>query len=64
MGGGWADGSPYGVVDSECCVMLVAFKFDCAFYVSSLREGGLRDGCEFFKWNNMNISIATDSSVV
>ena len=41
MGGeGWAEGSPYGVVDSVCSVMLVAFEFDCVFYVSSLREGG------------------------
>ena len=28
MRGGWADGSPYSVVDSGCRVMLVAFEFD------------------------------------
>ena len=35
MEGGWADGSPYGVVDSGCRVMLVAFEFDGVFYVSN-----------------------------
>ena len=27
---------PYGVVDSGCHVMLVAFEFDGVFYVSNL----------------------------
>ena len=36
MGGGWADGSPYGVMYIGCCVMLVAFEFDGVFYVSNL----------------------------
>ena len=44
MGAGWADGSPYGVADSGCRVILVAFKFDCIFYVGSLREGWLGGG--------------------
>ena len=37
MGEGWVDGSPYGVVDSGCRVMLVAFEFDCVFHVSGGR---------------------------
>ena len=33
MEGGWAvHRSPYGVVDSGCRVMLVAFEFDGVFY--------------------------------
>ena len=36
MGGGWADGSPYGVMSIGCRVMLVAFEFDGVFYVSDL----------------------------
>ena len=36
MEGGWTDGSPYGVLDYGCQVMLVAFEFDCEFYVSKL----------------------------
>ena len=61
-GGGWADGSPYGVVDGESQVMLDAFKFDCVFYVSSLREGVLREDCELCVWNH-NISIVSDSNL-
>ena len=45
-GGGGAEGCPYGAVDSVYHVMFVAFEFDCVFYISSLREGGLREGGE------------------
>ena len=51
MGGRWVEGSPYGVVCSVCCVVLLSlFVFVCVLYISSLPEGGLREGSKLGFW--------------
>ena len=58
MEGGWADGSPYGVVYSGCRVMLVAFEFDVELKEKDDRSLGMDEwlGIEFLsviKYNRL-----------
>ena len=61
MGGeprrGWADGSPYGVADSGCRVMLVAFKLIVYLMLVVYEKGGWGDGSELLS-GTMYMSIS------